>query len=160
MCLASYDAFAPWSATTPGKRPESYRHLKRQLAEKMLDAIELFVPGIRRHVVVRALGTPLTNARFLAATRGGIYGIEKSLRNLGPFSFPIATHIGGLYQCGASTIAPGILGVTTSGLMAAQAALGAQREDLLTARGQSLRIYSAEDPSSWPIDRQDVAAVG
>jgi phytoene dehydrogenase-like protein len=158
ICLASYDAFAPWSATTPGHRPGSYRELKRHLAEKMLDAIETFVPGIRRHLVVQALGTPLTNARYLGATRGGIYGIEKSLRNLGPFSFPIATHIGGLYQCGASTIAPGILGVTTSGLLAAQAALGASREDLLTARGQSLRIYSAEDPASWPSQRLPAAA--
>jgi phytoene desaturase len=158
ICLASYDAFAPWSVTTPGHRPEAYRQLKRQLADRMLDAIEVFVPGIRRHVVVRALGTPLTNARCLAATRGGIYGIEKSLRNLGPFSFPITTHIAGLYQCGASTIAPGILGVTTSGLLAAQAALGARRDELLTARGQSLRVYSAEDPSSWPIDRQCAAA--
>jgi phytoene dehydrogenase-like protein len=152
MCLASYDAFAPWSATTPGHRPESYRQLKRQLGDKMLDAIETFVPGIRQHVVVRALGTPLTNARYLAATRGGIYGIEKSLRNLGPLSFPVTTHIGGLYQCGASTIAPGILGVTTSGLLAAQTALGVRRDEVLTARGQRLRVYSAEDPTTWPND--------
>ena len=158
VCFASYDAFAPWSGTTPGHRPEAYRRLKRQLGEKMLDAIEVFIPGIRRHLVVQALGTPLTNARYLAATRGGIYGVEKTVRNLGPFSFPITTHIGGLYQCGASTIAPGILGVTTSGLLAAQAALGARREDLLTATGQSLRIYSAEDPASWPIEGLPAAA--
>lgn len=151
ICLASYDAFAAWENSTPGHRPEAYRQLKRQLAEAMLDAIEAFLPGIRRHVVLQALGTPLTNARYLAATRGGIYGVEKSLRNLGPFSFPIETHLPGLYQCGASTTAPGILGVTTSGLAAAQAALGVQRKDLLTAKGQSLRIYSAEDPASWPI---------
>jgi phytoene dehydrogenase-like protein len=157
ICFVSYDAFAPWKGTTPGHRPDAYRLLKRRLAEKMLDAIEVFVPGLRRHVVLQALGTPLTNARYLAATHGGIYGVEKSLRNLGPFSFPIETHVPGLYQCGASTIAPGILGVTTSGLMAAQAALGARREDLLTAKDQALRIYSAEDPASWPTSSPDDA---
>ncbi len=152
ICLASYDAFAAWEDSEPGHRPEAYRALKRRLSEKMLDAIEAFVPGMRRHVVLRALGTPLTNRRRLAATRGSIYGIEKRLRNLGPFSFPIETHLAGLFQCGASTIAPGILGVSTSGLMAAQAVLGVRREDLLTPTGQTLRIHAAEDPSSWPME--------
>ena len=100
----------------------------------------------------RALGTPLTNSRFLAATRGGIYGIEKTLRNLGPFAFPLETHIPGLYQCGASTIAPGIHGVTTSGLLAAAAVLGVERGELLTATGQTLRIYPAEDMTAWPAE--------
>ncbi len=158
ICFASYDAFAPWKSSTPGHRPEAYRQLKRHLADKMLDAIEAFVPGIRNHVVLQALGTPLTNARCLAATRGGIYGVEKTLRHLGPFSFPIETHLAGLYQCGSSTIAPGILGVTTSGLLAAQAALGARRDEILTAKGQALRVYSAEDPASWPVDELPPAA--
>jgi phytoene dehydrogenase-like protein len=150
ICLASYDAFAGWKDSTPGHRPAEYHHLKQRLSEKMLEAIAEFVPGIRDHVLLRALGTPLTNSRYLAATRGGIYGIEKTLRNLGPLAFPIQTHIPGLYQCGASTIAPGILGVTTSGLLAAAAVLGVERNELLSAQGQTLRIYPAEDMASWP----------
>jgi all-trans-retinol 13,14-reductase len=144
ICLASYDAFARWKDSTPGHRPAAYRKLKVRLADAMLDAIESFVPRLREHIVLRALGTPLTNARYLASTRGAIYGTEKSLRNLGPLTFSVTTHIPGLYQCGASTVAPGILGVTTSGLLAAQAILGARRDELLTARGQSVRIHSAE----------------
>ena len=150
ICFASYDAFARWADTTPGHRPDDYRALKRTLASKMLDAIEVFVPGLRSHVVLQALGTPLTNARFLAATRGAIYGTEKTLRNLGPFAFPIETHVPGLYQCGASTLAPGILGVSTSGLHAAAAIAGVEPEALLTASGQTVRVYPAEDPASWP----------
>jgi phytoene dehydrogenase-like protein len=118
----------------------------------MLDAVEVLVPGLRGAVVVRALGTPLTNARYLAATRGAIYGVEKTLRNLGPFAFPITTHVPGLYQCGASTIAPGILGVSTSGLLAAAAVLGVEADALLSARGQALRVYPAEDMSAWPAE--------
>jgi hypothetical protein len=37
--------------------------------------------------------------------------------------------------------------VTTSGLLAAQAVLGVPRQELLTARGQTIRTYSAEDPA-------------
>jgi phytoene dehydrogenase-like protein len=148
ICLASYDAFAAWRHTTPATRPLEYRELKRNLTELMLDAIEEFVPGVRGHVLVDVLGTPLTNARCLAATRGAIYGIEKSVRNLGPLAFPIRSHVPGLYQCGASTFAPGIPGVTMSGLLTAGAVLDVPREELLDAKGQTLRIYPAEHPDA------------
>lgn len=152
MTLSSMDPFTRWKDTVPGKRPTEYLQLKAQLTERILDAVERFVPGLRERTVLRSLGTPLTNARYLHASRGGIYGTEKTLGNLGPLSFSVETHVRGLYQCGASTIAPGINGVTNSGLNAAAAALGCRRDDLLTATGQSLRIYPADDPSSWPED--------
>lgn len=154
MALSSMQPFEAWRNTQSGNRPAAYRSLKARLKEKMLDAVAKIVPGVRDHVVTAALGTPLTNMHYLHATAGAIYGTEKTVGNLGPLSFPVRTHIPGLFQCGASTIAPGINGVTTSGLEAAAAALGCEREDLLTARGQRLRIYSAEDPSQWPSDLQ------
>lgn len=135
-----------------GKRGAEYRRLKEALTERILDAVEQFVPGFRERTVLRALGTPLTNAHFLHASEGAMYGTEKTLGNLGPFSFGVTTHLHGLFQCGASTIAPGINGVTNSGLDAAAAALGCPRDDLLTARGQTLRIYPADDPAAWPAD--------
>lgn len=74
----------------------------------------------------------------------------RSRRHRGPFSFSVDTNIPELFQCGASTVAPGINGVTNSGLDAAAAALQCRREELLTATGQSLRIYPSDDPASWP----------
>lgn len=156
MALSSVDPFTRWRDLPPGKRGPDYQRLKADLTERILDAVECFVPGLRERTVFRALGTPLTNVRFLHATRGGIYGTEKTLGNLGPFSFSVETDIPGLLQCGASTIAPGINGVTHSGLAAAAAALGCEPDELLTAAGQDLRIYPAEDPASWP--RELVAA--
>lgn len=140
LALASYDAF-----TGPG-----YAALKEHLAEKMLDVVEEIAPGIRDHVVFRALGTPLTNERFVGVTRGGIYGTEKTLRNLGPLGFPVRTEIGGLYECGASTLSPGVLGVTTSGLFAAGAVLGCPADELLDPRGQALRVHASEAPPPGP----------
>jgi all-trans-retinol 13,14-reductase len=150
IAISSFDAFARWQDTKPGERGPEYARLKDYLAGKILDEIECFVPGFRNHVVFSALGTPLTNSRFIHATRGGIYGTENSLRNLGPFSFPVKTEIAGLFECGASTISPGIHGVTRSGLAAAAAALRCDESEFLTASGQSLRIYPADDPSAWP----------
>jgi hypothetical protein len=42
--------------------------------------------------------------------------------------------------------------VTNSGLDAAAAALGCDRDALLTATGQTLRIYPAENPAAWPAE--------
>ena len=158
ICLASYDAFAPWRDSTPGHRPNEYRRLKQRLTERMLDTLAEVVPDIRNHVAVHALATPLTNERYLGTTRGAIYGTEKTLRNLGPFAFPIRTHVRGLFECGASTLAPGILGVSISGLLVAAAVLGGDPDDLLSARGQALAIYPSEDRAAWPPELLGTAA--
>lgn len=154
ITVASIDPFLRWQDTPPGQRPADYAQLKADLTERILDAVECFVPGLRERTVMRSLGTPLTNLHYLHATRGGIYGTEKTVGNLGPFGFQVDTHIEGLYQCGASTIAPGINGVTNSGLNAAAVALGCTRDELLTATGQSLRIYPSDHPDTWPVDLQ------
>ena len=61
MALASPAAFAKWRGTRSGQRPDDYTHLKEHLAEKMLDAVEQFVPGLRDHIVLRSIATPLTD---------------------------------------------------------------------------------------------------
>ncbi len=151
MSLASYEAFRRWEGRSPGD-DDGYHELKDAVTERILDAIECFVPGFRDRIVFKALGTPLTNHRFVASTHGGIYGTEKTLRNLGPFSYPVSTEIAGLFECGASTLSPGVMGVTGSGLAAARAVLGCSFDELLTARGQELRIYPCEHPESWPAE--------
>jgi phytoene dehydrogenase-like protein len=156
MALASARAFAKWRDTEVGERPPEYLALKEHLADRVLEAVERFVPGFREHIVFRAVGTPLTNRQFIHATEGGIYGTEKTLRNLGPFSFPVRAPLPGLFQCGASTLAPGINGVTRSGLSAAAAALDCNEDELLTEKGQELRIYPAEDPERWPEELRRV----
>jgi all-trans-retinol 13,14-reductase len=152
LSLASPDAFARWRDTNPGERPEDYEAMKAYLSDKILDAVQRFVPGLRERIVFQTLGTPLTNIHYLHATRGGMYGTENTIRNLGPFAFPVRTPIPGLFQCGASTLSPGIHGVTRSGLAAAAAALDCPEEELLTQPSEPLRVYSAEDPSTWPPD--------
>ena len=154
MTVTNIDAFRDWAGLPPGERGTDYQRLKEELSERILEAIDCFAPGLGRHTVFRTLGTPLTNVHYVRATHGGIYGTEKTLGNLGPFGFGIETHLRGLYQCGASTMAPGINGVTHSGLSAAAAAVGCPTDELLTARGRSLRIYPAENPASWPPELQ------
>ena len=152
IALGTPRGFDAWRDAEPGARGEAYASLKDRISDKILEEIERFVPGFSEKVVFRSLGTPLTNMHFLHATKGGIYGTEKSLRNLGPMSFPVRTHLSGLFQCGASTFAPGIHGVTTSGLAAAAAALGCTADELLDPTGSKLQIFPCEDPQSWPAE--------
>jgi all-trans-retinol 13,14-reductase len=149
MAVVAMAPFAAWRGTMPGARPAEYARLKAALADRMLEAVARLVPGIRAHVVEQALGTPLTNTHYLHATDGGIYGTEKTVANLGPFGFSEATAIPGLFQCGASILAPGIAGVTASGLNAAAAALGCAPAQLLTATGQEVRTLPSEHPEAW-----------
>ncbi|MFV8755358.1 phytoene desaturase family protein [Nannocystaceae bacterium ST9] len=150
MALATPRTFARWRDMAPGQRGPEYRRLKERIADRVIAAIEQFVPGFGEHVVFRSIATPLTNEHYLRASEGGIYGTEKTLRNLGPFAYPLRTHIEGLFQCGASTLAAGINGVSKSGLHVAAAALDCKPDELLDASGQSLRIYPSDDPGAWP----------
>lgn len=150
--FAPWDAFSRWQASKPGRRPPEYEDKKRYIRELVLDTLDRLVPGLSDHIVFSAVGTPLTNTRYVNATRGAVYGPELSLLNIGPFRWPIKTEIPGLFQCGSSTLAPGIHGVTRSGLAAAAAALSCPSDALLDARGQSLQVWPADDASAWPAE--------
>jgi hypothetical protein len=147
ISLISFNAFSRWSESQPGDRPLDYLYWKHVLTGKMFDVVERIVPGIRERVVFQTMSTPLSNMHFVGASEGAIYGVEHTLRNLGPFSFPVRTKIDGLFQCGASTISPGIQGVTTSGLHAAAAALECTPAELLTAKGPPLEILPSPEAS-------------
>lgn len=115
----------------------------------MVRGLETRIPGLSKHIVFWSLGTPLTNEHYLNATRGNLYGIEKSPSQVGPFGFTAQTEFDGLFLCGASTSAHGVAGATASGLQAASAALNCRSDDLLHPSGPGPRFFSAEDPSAW-----------
>ena len=98
--------------------PTDYDAMKEDLAWRMVRGLEKHVPGLSKHIVFYSLGTPLTNEHYLNATRGNLYGIEKSPTQVGPWAFSPRTEFEGLYLCGASTVSHGVAGVTASGLTA------------------------------------------
>jgi hypothetical protein len=97
----------------------------------------------------------LTNEHYINATRGNLYGIEKSRKQVGPWAFPVQSEIEGLLMCGASTESHGVAGVTGSGLTAARTILKCRMSELLTQHGPELRIYPSEDSTQWPPDLRE-----
>lgn len=142
--FVDWESFQRWAHTRFGERPEDYAELKRVLSERMLRGIERLIPGIRDHVVLSELGTPLTNRHYVAATHGGLHGTAKTLRQLGPGAWPIRAPLPGLYQCGASTTSHGVAGATLSGLQAAAVARGCRTRELLTATNSRLVTRPAD----------------
>ena len=86
-------------------------------------------------------------AAFAMARQGARVALFEQHERLGgsPFSPGVPS------QCGASTVGPGIRGVTISGRFAAAAVLGVASDGLRDAlSGQTLRTCAAEDPSTFP----------
>ena len=99
---------------------------------RMFDTIEGVVPGLRDNLVLCELGTPLTNVHYVNSYRGNLYATAKSKQQIGLGALPINTEIAGLYHCGQSTAAHGVLGVMATGLMAASRISGMEMGELLT----------------------------
>ena len=105
FAFVPFKPFQEWQESNVGERPEPYEDLKKRLTERMLDSIERVVPGIRDHLVLCELGTPLTNQFYVEAHLGNVYGTAKSAQQIGSNALPIRTEIPGLFHCGQSTSA-------------------------------------------------------
>ena len=150
FAFTGYEPFAKWANEPSGDRSWEYQQLKEQITGRMLTSLERRIPGIKDAVVFKELGTPLTNAHYLNAHQGNIYGIEKGIWQVGPLAFHIRSGIENLYLCGQSTTSHGIGGTVGSGMSAAAAILGVNRTDLLSKDGTPLRVYPSDDISKWP----------
>lgn len=130
---------------------EDYMIFKEKIILKLMNNIEKVIPNAKQNTVQAELGTPKTNEFYINSTKGNVYGTEKTLHQVGPFSYKNKAEIENLYLCGASTLSHGVGGATHSGVIAAALILNCKPEDLLMEdANQKLRIYDAEDVSTWP----------
>lgn len=130
---------------------QAYLEFKEKVMQKLLNNVESVIPGAKQHIVQAELGTPKTNEFYINSTKGNVYGTEKTLRQVGPFSYKNKTEIENLFLCGASTLSHGVGGATHSGLAAAAAILKCHADDFMVEHpDQQLRIYDAENPEEWP----------
>ncbi len=152
-----YEIFEKYANGKSGEHGEEYEAFKRKIATKMLDAIEKRIPGLTQKVVFQDIGSPLTNAHYVEATRGNIYGTEKVLGQMGPFGFKQHSAFKGLTLCGASTLGHGVPGASLSGLNAAALMLECRMDELLKKDQPKLQMFSAE---TWkpPARRSEIVS--
>lgn len=149
VTYVNYDSFKDFN-NTEDYHSDAYEVFKKKIIEKFLNNVEELIPDVRNHIVQVELGTPKTNQFYINSTNGNVYGTNKTLNQVGPFSYKNKTEIENLYLCGASTLSHGVTGATYSGLEAAAQILNCKSDDLLIKDdSQKIKIYDAEDHSTW-----------
>lgn len=151
--VVTFIDYAPFQSFEKEKseRTPAYLAFKERICQKFMTSMEKILPGVKDHVVVMELGTPITNGFYINSTNGNVYGTEKSLTQIGPFAFGAQSEIENLYLCGASTMSHGVAGSSMSGVETAAKILKCRAEELIAPQpDQQVRIYDADDDANWP----------
>ncbi len=155
--FVSYDAFERWKDSAYGERPDDYEAFKEHLTNRMLETLEQVVPNLRDHLKLCELGTPLTNDFYVNSYRGNLYGQAKLMSQIGPGAPRIRTEIKGLFHCGQSTNAHGVLGALATGVIAASKITGKSIDDLLQFNDGIVQCHIADSVSAI---KRETATVG
>jgi len=119
--ILSYMQFAEveqWVGTKTGHRGEAYEQLKRNRAERLIEAVCREFPHLREAIAGYETSTPLTYLDYTGTERGAMYGIARDFR-LGPAGrVQHRTKIPNLLLAGQNTNSHGILGVLVGTIVA------------------------------------------
>ncbi len=95
----------------------AYNLEKKKIRERILDVLDAgYVPGIRKHLVMRVTGTPATNARFVRAPEGNSYGSALTPENVGPHRRPFRSSLENLWLANATAGFPSVAGAIAAGI--------------------------------------------
>lgn len=130
MTYMNYDEVKQWENTKniiPNNREDrgpDYEEFKKKKAEKLIDAIDARLPGLKKKIKSYYTSTPLTYRDYIGSRDGTLYGVEKDYRDpLKTFILP-KTKIQNLYLTGQNINLHGILGVTVSAVVTCSEILG------------------------------------
>jgi prolycopene isomerase len=100
---------------------EEYLRVKNEAADQLIARAEQLIPGLTDSVVVKEIGTPLTNYRYGLNPAGSIYGREQTVANMMNRRSP-KTPVPNLFLTGAWVSGGGMSSAVSSGRSAARAA--------------------------------------
>ena len=119
MVICGWEPFSAWVESKLAYRPEEYEAAKARIAENLL-------AQFKRHFLRRAplvdfhdISTPLSQAAFVAADQGAMYGIEMSADRMANPALRMKTPVRGLMLAGQDAGSPGVQGAFMGGLLAA-----------------------------------------
>ncbi len=104
IVLQGYDHWEKYAKDYWEGSKEEYRKEKERMADILIKKVEdTLIHGLSDAIMVREIGTPLTNIRYTSNYRGAIYGWDQTVDNSGNRRFPQTTPIKNLYLSGAWT---------------------------------------------------------
>ncbi len=119
LALCRWAPFAAWAQSETGHRDESYRATKSWITEKLLAQFRRHFPRLAPMIDFHDVSTPLSQASFVNADHGAMYGIEFTASRLGAPSLRVRSPVKGLLLAGQDVVSPGINGAAMGGFMAA-----------------------------------------
>lgn len=122
VAICGWDPFAQWSASSTGHRPGDYEATKAWIAENLLAQFKRHFPRLAPMIDFHELSTPLSQASFVGADRGAMYGIELSAARLGGTALGVRTPVPGLLLAGQDAASLGVQGASMGGFLAAAVA--------------------------------------
>jgi all-trans-retinol 13,14-reductase len=117
LAYMSFEETRRWMGTHIGHRGEEYELFKADRAERIIDALECEMPGIRNGIASYYTSTPLTYFDYTGIPDGSMYGVAKEVNALGVGSVSCKTRIPNLLLTGQSITSHGMLGVLAGSLV-------------------------------------------
>jgi all-trans-retinol 13,14-reductase len=119
VALCRWEPFSAWSDSTPGHRPKAYQAAKARIGETLLAQFARHFPQLAPLIDFHEISTPLSQAAFVMADHGAMYGLEMSAERMSHRGLRVRTPVPGLRLAGQDAASPGIQGALMGGLMAA-----------------------------------------
>jgi all-trans-retinol 13,14-reductase len=119
VTICRWEPFSKWAQGAPGDRPEEYEATKAWIAEILLAQFKRHFPRLAPLIDFHELSTPLSQASFVMADRGAMYGLEMSAERMSHSALNVRTPVPGLLLAGQDAAGPGIQGAFMGGFMAA-----------------------------------------
>jgi all-trans-retinol 13,14-reductase len=119
IAICRWEPFSKWARSVPGARPDEYETTKAQIAETLLAQFKRHFPQLGAMVEFYEVSTPLTQASFVMADQGAMYGLEISTMRMSHNALRVRTPVPGLLLAGQDVVSPGIQGAFMGGFMAA-----------------------------------------
>jgi all-trans-retinol 13,14-reductase len=119
VAICRWEPFSTWSGSTLRHRPEDYEAIKDWIGQKLLAQFTRHFPRLAPLIDFHELSTPLTQASFVLADHGAMYGLEMSAERMSHRALRVVTPLPGLLLAGQDAVSPGIEGAFMGGFMAA-----------------------------------------
>ena len=118
MSYMRFDEVVRWKGTSVGRRGADYEQMKRERAERLIDALCCDFPHLRESIAGYETSTPLTYLDYTGTERGASYGIARDI-HLGPAGrVHHRTKVPRLLLAGQNINSHGILGVLVGSIVA------------------------------------------
>ncbi|MFI5366043.1 MAG: phytoene desaturase family protein [Candidatus Binatia bacterium] len=161
ITVAPYERFAAWEGTTWKDRGGEYEAVKERLAQRLLDALFVYVPQAKDHIDLYELSTPLTTKHFCNYQMGELYGLDHTPGRFGQPILRPQTPLPGLYLTGQDIATAGVVGALIGGVLSASAILMRDLVSEIAAARLAPRddaaVVSPQEGRAASLSRRDIA---